>query len=450
MLLPLLSHSDRTAAVAFRDDRRLRVDAFLADVAALAARLPMRAHVVNLCVDRYSFAVGFAAALVRGQVNLLPPGAAPELLRELAESYPDLYALTDAPVPDCPLETVEVGQAGAAQAQAAMPAFESEQLAAIAFTSGSTGKPASHPKRWGALVRGAQAEARAMELGDTAAATVVGTVPAQHMYGLESTVMLALHNGFGLQARRPFYPADIRKALEQVPAGRVLVTTPVHLRALLEEEQKLPALRLIVCATAPLPVALAAEAERRYAAPLLEVYGFTEAGQVATRRTAMTVEWRTMPGVRIRCDERGVWFGGGHVEVEALASDVIEPLDAQRFVLHGRSADMVNVAGKRTSLAYLNHQLASIPGIEDGVYFLPEDSGEAVTRLLAFVVAPGLTPEAVLSALRARLDPVFLPRPLYFVPALPRNATGKLPREALERLAAACAAPKPGPGCPCQ
>ena len=85
MLLPLLSHSDRTAAVAFRDDRPLRVDAFLADVAALAARLPARAHVVNLCVDRYRFAVGFAAALVRGQVNLLPPGAAPELLRELAD-----------------------------------------------------------------------------------------------------------------------------------------------------------------------------------------------------------------------------------------------------------------------------------------------------------------------------------------------------------------------------
>jgi acyl-coenzyme A synthetase/AMP-(fatty) acid ligase len=441
-----VSHSDRAAAVAFRDDRPIPVDALLADVAALAARLPARAHVVNLCVDRYRFSVGFAAALVRGQINLLPPGVAPELLRELAGRYPHLYALTDAPVPDCPLETVDAGHAGAAGAQAAMPAFDSEQLAAIAFTSGSTGKPAPHPKRWGALVRGAQAEACALGLGDTAQATLVGTVPAQHMYGLESTVMLALHNGFALQARRPFYPADIRKALEQAPAaGRVLVTTPVHLRALLEEEQQLPALRLIVCATAPLPVALAVEAEARYAAPLLEVYGFTEAGQVATRRTASTPEWCTMPGVRILSDERGVWFGGGHVEVEALASDIIEPIDAHRFVLHGRSADMVNVAGKRTSLAYLDHQLGSIPGVEDGVYFLPDDGGGAVTRLMAFVVAPGLAPEAVLSALRARVDPVFLPRPLHFVSALPRTATGKLPREALVRLAAACAALGPGP-----
>jgi acyl-coenzyme A synthetase/AMP-(fatty) acid ligase len=264
------------------------------------------------------------------------------------------------------------------------------------------------------------------------------------MYGLESTVMLALHNAFAFQARRPFYPADIRKALEQAPPGRVLVTTPVHLRALLEEEKHLPALRLIVCATAPLPVALAVEAERRYAAPLLEVYGFTEAGQVATRRTANGAEWHTMPGVRIRSDQRGVWFSGGHVEVEVLASDVIEPLDAQRFILHGRSADMVNIAGKRTSLAYLNHQLASIPGVLDGVYFLPDDSVDTVTRLVAFVVAPRLSADAVLSGLRARIDPVFLPRPLHFVTALPRNATGKLPREALVRLAQACAAPRPG------
>jgi acyl-coenzyme A synthetase/AMP-(fatty) acid ligase len=326
-----------------------------------------------------------------------------------------------------------------------MPSFEPQQPAAIAFTSGSTGKPAPHPKRWGALVRGALAEAGAMQLSDTPAGAVIGTVPAQHMYGLESTVMLPLHNAFALQARRPFYPADIRRALEQAPPGRVLVTTPVHLRALLEEEEQLPALRLIVCATAPLPVPLAVEAERRYAAPLLEVYGFTEAGQVATRRTARTPEWRTMPGVRLRADAQGVWFGGGHVEVEALASDVIEPLDAQRFILHGRGADMVNVAGKRTSLAYLNHQLSSIPGVEDAVYFLPEETGEAVTRLVAFVVAPRLTPDAVLNGLRTRIDPVFLPRPLYFVPALPRNATGKLPREALVRLAAACGTAKPAP-----
>jgi acyl-coenzyme A synthetase/AMP-(fatty) acid ligase len=84
----------------------------------------------------------------------------------------------------------------------------------------------------------------------------------------------------------------------------------------------------------------------------------------------------------------------------------------------------------------LTHELQSVPGVRDGVFVLPPETGETHTRLTAYVVAPGLTAAELLRALRERIDPVFLPRPLYFVDALPRNATGKLPREALSRLAA--------------
>ncbi|PIQ13537.1 MAG: beta-hydroxyacyl-ACP dehydratase, partial [Hydrogenophilales bacterium CG18_big_fil_WC_8_21_14_2_50_58_12] len=52
----------------------------------------------------------------------------------------------------------------------------------------------------------------------------------------------------------------------------------------------------------------------------------------------------------------------------------------------------------------------------------------------ACVVAPGMAAAALLAALRERIDPVFLPRPLLFVDALPRNSTGKLPRTALQAL----------------
>ena len=74
---------------------------------------------------------------------------------------------------------------------------------------------------------------------------------------------------------------------------------------------------------------------------------------------------------------------------------------------------------------------------EDGVFYLPADApDDGVTRLAAFVVAPGLTRTALLEELRRRIDIVFLPRPLVFVDALPRAATGKLPHEALTALAA--------------
>jgi acyl-coenzyme A synthetase/AMP-(fatty) acid ligase len=94
----------------------------------------------------------------------------------------------------------------------------------------------------------------------------------------------------------------------------------------------------------------------------------------------------------------------------------------------------VNIAGKRTSLASLNYHLNSITGVRDGVFVMPEQEDGAVTRLTAFVVAPGLTSETVMNALRQRIDTAFLPRPLCLVESLPRNDTGKLPLQALSRL----------------
>jgi acyl-coenzyme A synthetase/AMP-(fatty) acid ligase len=126
------------------------------------------------------------------------------------------------------------------------------------------------------------------------------------------------------------------------------------------------------------------------------------------------------------------------VERPVALQDVIELRgDGNRFVLHGRFADMVNIAGKRNSLGYLNHQLTTIPGVVDGAFFMPDDAQpDGVTRLIAFVVAPTLDAKELLAALRERVDAAFIPRPLHRVDSLPRQLTGKLPREALQALAA--------------
>ena len=58
-----------------------------------------------------------------------------------------------------------------------------------------------------------------------------------------------------------------------------------------------------------------------------------------------------------------------------------------------------------------------------------------MTRLGAAVVAPGLSVAALTEQLRQLIDPVFLPRPLLMVEQLPRNATGKLPQQALQGFA---------------
>jgi acyl-coenzyme A synthetase/AMP-(fatty) acid ligase len=256
------------------------------------------------------------------------------------------------------------------------------------------------------------------------------------MYGFESTVLAALQGGGALCAERPFYPADVCAALERLPRPRVLVTTPFHLRTLLDDVTQPPPADLLLCATAPLSAELARLAEERFAAELLEIYGCTETGQIATRRTAREPAWRTLPGVQLEVRDGRAWASGGHVEQRTAIGDVIEPLAADRFLLHGRVSDMVNVAGKRSSLAFLDAQLMAIDGVTDGVFFMAEEgAADGVTRLAALVVAPGMRREELLAQLRRRLDAAFLPRPLIMLERLPRAASGKLPLEALRELA---------------
>jgi acyl-coenzyme A synthetase/AMP-(fatty) acid ligase len=285
-------------------------------------------------------------------------------------------------------------------------------------------------------VRNVRAAATLWRIDDGRPHAVVGTVPPQHMYGFESTVLIVMQSAGAMVAGQSFYPADICNALAAMPRPRALVSTPVHLRSVLGAGIDIPPADLVVCATAPLSPALAEELEARFGAPLLEIYGSTETGQIAMRNSASTQEWQLFSGIRLQQKNGVTLASGGHIDQPTPLNDIIETVAADRFLLHGRTADLVNIAGKRSSLAYLNLQLNAIPGVADGAFFMPDESAsDGVTRLMALVVAPGLSPAALTAALRERIDPAFLPRPLHFVDALPRNATGKLPREALRELA---------------
>src|SRR5690606_14457710 len=130
--------------------------------------------------------------------------------------------------------------------------------------------------------------------------------------------------------------------------------------------------------------------------------------------------------VRIWNEGGQAMVAGAHVDVATPLMDIIETREDGRFLLHGRTADLVNIAGKRNSIGYLNHQLTAIPGVTDGAFFLPDERDpDGVTRLMAFVVAPGMTAAQVLGALRERIDPAFLPRPIVMMERLPRQLTGK-------------------------
>ena len=441
--------------LAYRAGTPILAGQFLADVARAGAALGSGANVLNLCTDRYRFAVGLAAALATAKVSLLPSTRTPEVIAHLKGFAPDAVCLTDEDgcdvdlplvrFPDAPPAAPGVPAAipGKAEFTARVPRIEAGARAAWVFTSGSTGTPVPHEKTFGRLLECMWVEAQRLGLVPGVSHTIVATVPPQHMYGFEASVLLPLASGNALTAERPFYPADICAVLAAAPRPRVLITTPIHLRALLAADLAIPATDLIVSATAPLSGQLAGEVEQRCGTRLLEIYGTTETGSIAVRRTTQTPEWLLWPAVTLEPRGGETWARGGHVEQPTHLCDVIEPTGRDRFLLHGRVADLVNIAGKRSSLAYLNHQLNAIPGVLDGAFFHCDAaaSDAAVTRVGACVVAPGLDAAAITTELRRRIDPVFLPRPLLLVASLPRTSTGKLPQEALRSLAAA--PPKP-------
>lgn len=429
---------DGARPLALHGGRRVDAAGFLADVRRVAAGLPERTHVVNLCAHRYAFMVGFAAAILRGQVSLLPASRAAGVVEATLALHPGGYALGDdhGPAPAGGLHRMPTLSGLHDRGSAFdVPRIPARQVVAVGFTSGSTGQPTAHAKTWGAFAQSNAGNAAALQAEVGAGASLVATVPPQHMYGLETSVLLPMLSGFAVHGGRPFFPADVRAALADCAAPRVLVSTPVHLRNLLAANLALPPLAAVVSATAPLPQALARRLEAAWGAPVLELFGSTETCVVAQRRSAHEDDWTLRDGAALHPQPDGAQVEAAWLDAPVLLQDLVELLPQGRFRLHGRSADLLEIAGKRASLTDLTRHLLAVPGVRDAVVFqhdVPDARG--VCPVVALAVAPGLEPGAILEALRAWVDPVFLPRPLRLVQALPRNETGKLPRHALQAM----------------
>ncbi len=438
--LPLLPDALSATVIAYRNSRPVSRAEFLREVLALAVRLPDTGHVLNLCKDRYWFAVTLFAAISRGMLSILPNSTAPENIAALRAEVPDLVCLGDqasAPFPYISYLQVSVADLAASNAIPDMPRIPFEQRIVCVYTSGSTGKPQPHIKTFGRTQQCATAEAERMWAVAGRPCAVLGTVPFQHMYGLESSVLVPILGGGQLSTRLPFFPADVVSALAELPEPRFLVTTPFHLRKLLAADIEIPPVEAILSATAPLSMELANKVQTRLGAPIMEIYGSTETGQLATRRPTMQSEWETYPGIMLSQSHGATTATGGHLECPQVLNDVVELLSPSRFRLLGRNTDTINIVGKRSSLAFLNHVITSLPGVRDGVFCMPEyDPENDAPRLAAFVVAPELGSADILAGLRSHLDPVFLPRPIVFLDALQRDGNGKIPASVMTALMA--------------
>ena len=417
--------------IAHDSSGEIRVDRFLALAVALAKRLPDRQYVINLAADRYAFLLGFCAAVIAGQITLMPPNRQRQTLQQLAEEYSDCYAMGE-PGPDN-VEQFDIACAVAAPALVdfVVPEVPSDRLCAIVFTSGSTGTPTPNRKYWETLRVGSLSNVSLLMENRAGRINLLATVPPQHMWGFETSILLPLFSNVAVSHLTPFFPQDISDALEDLPEPRALVSSPVHLDAFLNADTGRLKIDQIFSATAPMSAKLAQNLEERFDARLIEVFGCSESGIIAVRKTATDTLWQLSRTFRLKVGEDGVLIRAPHLSENVVLQDIIELVGDDRFRWLGRHQDMVNIAGKRGSLADLNHRLNAIPGVIDGVIFMPEENSR---RLAALVVAPDLKPSDILEELRAAIEPVFLPRPLYIVPILPRQETGKLARKIVVEL----------------
>lgn len=423
----------RDRVVFRRSKQPVSHEQFLRQCAALTRQLPPAPYFVNLCEDRYLFVLAFCASLLRGATSLFPPNRLANTIDDIVADFPGAICLSDLPV-----EGITRPQWSVSEPTPDVPISAQTFLAGrdddafVVFTSGSTGRPQPHPKRWSDLMLNARLAAR--RFGIDASASLIATVPPQHLYGLELSVAVPLAIGAAASAGRPFFPQDICTELASCPPPRILVTTPFHLSACLESDVKWPQIAFVISATAPLSPDLAKRVEEGWSTRVFEIYGCTEAGSIASRRTCDGPSWRWYDSVVVRPGNPPVTIGADFLPDPVSLTDVLDFDGDGGFRLIGRSSDMIKIAGRRASLADLNIKLNSIEGVVDGVLVVPGENEEAVQRLAAVVVAPSLERKALLAQLRKLIDPAFIPRKILLVERLPRNQAGKLPRRALLRM----------------
>ena len=448
MKLPLARFRDGGDAVFFGPDGEISAGAFFARASELAASLPDAPFVINLSESRVGFMLGFAAALIRGQTSLLPSGQGRDDWAQLTKQYPNASIISDRSniAPQSFDLSPYLQFARSPKPSAPIPDIPADFIAAILFTSGSTGNPTAHAKSWGKLSTGAANLMAALNWTQGAHYAVVGSVAPQHMFGLEATVMLPWHVGIPVHTHKPLLPADLETAFAQCTRPGWWMTTPMHLRPPLQSATNFGNLAGIVASTLSLPVALAKAVEEKWRVPVVEIYGSTETGALATRRTAMDEWWTPLRDVnlhqQINDETSQVLASGSHIDVPVRLGDELRLNPDGRFLWLGRSADMLKIGGKRASLSALNQLIAELPGVEDASYFVPDaevntashDEAHPARRLAAFFVSQTLSSEQLGAALRERVDPVFVPRHLYRVPRLPRDANGKLAHAALALL----------------
>ena len=346
------------------------------------------------------------------------------------------------------------------------PKLAPNQLAALLYTSGTTGKPKA-----AMLTRGNLAS-NAASLVDlwrfTSSDVLLHALPIFHIHGL----FVATNTVLAAAASMIFLPKfDSDEVLRLLPRASVMMGVPTYYTRMLGDQrlshQSTRHMRLFVSGSAPLSAEHHREFEQRTGHAILERYGMTETSMIASNRYERRVPGSVgapLPGVEVRIThpENGSALpephGIGMIEVrgpnvfqgywrnpQKTAADFradgffvtgdIGRIDAHGYVhIVGRAKDLIITGGYNVYPAEVEQELNALSGVfESAVFGVPHaDFGEAVTALIVRAADSGdLDEGTVVRRLRERLAGYKLPKRVLFAAELPRNAMGKVQKQAL-------------------
>lgn len=319
--------------------------------------------------------------------------------------------------------------------------------ALVKLTSGSTGEPLGACFDDEGLFAGIGQIAAAMEI--TAADRVLLAIPLSHSYGFDNGVLSLVALGTPLVLEPSFYPAAILKAVGQSGATFLPLVPPL-VRGIAQlpagSAPACPELRRVICAGGTLLPEIAAQFLAVTGLPVHNFFGSTETGGIAFERDPLAAEaagtvGHPLPGVAVGID------GEGRVTIASRANTLgrfgppFRPQEGPiatgdlgaltpegRLKLLGRSADILNIGGKKVAAVEIEAALRALPGVREAAAVGVEDAvrGE---RCVAFLVADAWPVDV------SPLAALLAPRELHRLEALPYTERGKVDRAFLRGLA---------------
>ncbi|CAM3562699.1 AMP-binding protein [Bordetella sputigena] len=424
--------------VLYAREPRLTHDAFVRQVLAAAAGLRARgARQAGLWFDDAAMlAIALFACWRAGVVANLAGDARPASCAPI-DSRVDLWLTDLATLPVA--ESRRHSLSAMADAAAPLPAcvLDPHDGGVVLCTSGSSGQPKQIHKRWSQLI----AEITAFEQSwawSARPACVLGSVSAQHMYGLPFRVLWPLAAGRVIGRAQLAFPEALQQA-SLAHASFAWIASPALLKRL-GEKLDWPALAggitQIFSAGGPLPGAVSDMLADRLGCRPIEIYGSSETGAVAYRRGGDA--WQALPGVTTGIADGALWVRSPWLDDadRYMTADAAAPAGAG-FVLHGRLDRIVKIEEKRIALPELEARLMEHPHVREARLGIVAGT----PRLTALVsLAPsGIHMlrnhgrKALVEALRAHMaaavPPLGVPRHWRLLRELPWNAQGKLPQD---------------------